>query len=116
MRFILVALLVAGCASPSAAPAVRQTPVTITGSGIENSAPFRLAAGDYLVEWAATTERSCYHGGTLKGTDNGETEYLANEMLDGDGSGVTYVYGLEGGTYYIRASSGCDWVFRFISQ
>jgi hypothetical protein len=112
----MVLVVTASCAAPSVAPAVHQAPVTVNGSGIENSAPFSLAAGDYLVEWAATTERSCFHGGDLKGIDNDDTEYLVSEMLEGDGSGTTYAYDLSGGTYYLRASSGCGWTFRFTRQ
>jgi hypothetical protein len=104
-------------------PAPAEAPVTITGSGIESSAPFHLDGGVYLVEWTATFNSGsdgCYHGADLKAVDPDVlmVEPLASELLDsGDPmEGTTYVYDLARGDYYVRASSGCDWSFTFTAQ
>lgn len=98
----------------------RQAPVTIGGSGIENSAPFHLNAGDYRVAWTATPDHDtgCYHGADLESAEVDVFEPLGNELLDSSAplSGSTYIYGLEGASYYIRASSGCSWTYTFTQQ
>lgn len=127
ISLLLVAWL-AGCGRAStpedgndalgdAVAAPRQTAITVSGSGIENSDPFQLNGGDYMVEWTATpqTDTGCYHGATLQTTDESAFvfEMLANELLDSSAraSGSTNVYGLDEGEYYIEANSGCDWEF-----
>jgi hypothetical protein len=97
-----------------------QAPITISGSGIENSAPFHLNGGDYRVTWTATPDSDvgCYHGANLDSNEVDVFEVLANEILDSAApmSGSTYVYGLDPGRYYINANSGCDWSFTFTQQ
>lgn len=103
-------------------PAAAEAPVTITGSGIENSAPFLLDGGIYLVEWTAIphSDQGCYHGAELEAVDPDAAvfEPLANELLDSAApkTGTTYIYDLAGGDYYVHASSGCDWSFTFTAQ
>lgn len=124
---VALAVILAACGGGGGdadddAPADRQPPVTVSGSGIENSDPFTLAEGDYRVEWTATPDHDtgCYHGAQLDSTDESEFvfEQLANELLDTiePASGSTNVYGLDGGRYYVSASSGCDWSFTFTQQ
>lgn len=122
-RSLIVLLLLAACnGGGGGADTPAQQPVTVSGSGIENSDPFRLAAGDYAVEWTATphSDTGCYHGANLESTDESRFvfEPLANELLDSATpvSGSTNIYGLDGGEYYVAASSGCDWRFVFTAQ
>lgn len=92
-----------------------ETPIEVTGSGIMTSSPFQLAGGDYAVVWAAKDTNStgvgCYHGATLRSTSGDVLEFLVNELVDGDASGITHIYSIKRGTYYIDATSGCAWGF-----
>lgn len=103
-------------------PPAAEAPVTITGSGIENSAPFHLGGGIYLVEFTATprSDQGCYHGAYLQSADPNAPVYerLASELLESAAplSGTTYIYDLAAGDYYINANSGCDWSFTFTAQ
>jgi DUF971 family protein len=114
---ISLALLLAAC---TAAPAAKVTAapqrqaVTVTGSGIMNSEPFRLS-GDYSVDWTATasSDVGCYHGTSLEPTGTGRGADLISKEVSGTESGTVGVYGLASGSYYVRAASGCDWTFRF---
>jgi len=128
---ILVAL-VAACEAPGASPAAsvaasvpvggQQEPVTVTGSGIQKSAPFHLEAGTYEVIWTATpsNDQGCYHGGSLGAVDPDQFifETLANELLDSAAAktGSTFIYNLDAGDYFVDASSGCAWSFTFSQQ
>jgi len=109
-------------AIPSAPAGVHQEPVTVTGTGIQKSAPFHLEAGTYLVTWTATPSNAqgCYHGASLQSTnpDTPIFELLANELLDSGApkSGQTFIYNLDAGDYYVDASSGCAWSFTFTQQ
>jgi hypothetical protein len=119
-RAAILALFVGACAAPQVAPgmAAPQAPVHLQGSGIMNTAPFRLGGGDYTVAWTATDTGSitvgCYHGASLHQTSGrGGSELLVNELLDGGQTkgGTTHVYNVAAGSYYIDASSGCAWEF-----
>lgn len=101
---------------------VHQEPVTVSGTGIEKSAPFHLEAGNYLVTWTATpsSDQGCYHGATLSAVDPNAPvfEMLANELLKDatPKSGQTRIYNLRSGDYYINGTSGCAWSFTFTQQ
>jgi hypothetical protein len=103
-------------------PVIGQEPVTVTGSGIEKSAPFHLEAGTYEVTWTATppNDQGCYHGANLGAVDPDQVifEPLANELLDSSAAktGSTFIYNLDAGDYYVDASSGCEWSFIFTQQ
>jgi hypothetical protein len=100
--------------------AAPQAPITVTGSGIENSAPFHLNGGDYRVAWTATphSDGGCYHGLHLEPTGGSGGEWLAAEMIDTAApmNDSTYVYGVSAGSYYINANSGCDWTVTLSQQ
>lgn len=89
----------------------------VTGEGISKSRPFVLE-GDYVVNWTATphTAVGCYHGASLKADGDRTTfEMLVNETIN-DGAkhtGATSLYDMAAGSYYVDASSGCDWAFTF---
>jgi len=118
-RLAILVLMVGGCsASPTPPPMAPWIPVRVEGSGIMNTAPFQLEAGDYIISWSAADRSKgdrvgCSHGAALHPVSGKGGELLVNAGVEADGtkSGVTHVYGATAGSYYIRASSGCDWQF-----
>lgn len=130
---LLVALvvLVGGCvaiislgallgASPGVAPGDVSTrgPVSVQGSGVEESRPFQLA-GDYLVIWSAKAgSGGCYHVAFLERTDGGPMidEMFVKETVWGGApplTGTTRLYDLDAASYYVDVTSGCRWTFTF---
>lgn len=100
---------------------VPQAPVTVSGGETSNSQPFTLEAGDYAVDWTATAEHDvgCYHSADLESTTENILEPLVSWDLDGVGpeSGTNYIYGLDRGTYFVEAITGCaSWSFTFRHQ
>jgi hypothetical protein len=87
-------------------------PVTRTGGGFAQTAPFELSGGDYRIEVTATSNAltGCFHGGPLMATD-GSVREEGGDVRPGIGATVTsetYVYGLPTGRYYFDMVSGCD--------
>jgi ABC-type antimicrobial peptide transport system permease subunit len=101
----------------SPAPVAAQAAIHLSGSGTLNTAPFQLAGGDYVVSWSAAdtglTTVGCYHSASLYPTsgDWHEIAFLGSGDVAGGQTltGSTYAYGVAAGTYYVNASSGCDW-------
>jgi hypothetical protein len=123
MRWLLVLLLLTGCATAptTTAPAAkaRESAVTLTGSGMRQTEPFQLAGGDYRVDWEASktgTASSCYHGAVFRPVTDGPAQPIAGELLSASKSTTTYLYRIAPGRYYIVVSSGCTWRFTISPQ
>ena len=92
-------------AGPTEAPSV-----TLSAEGEGNSAPFELEGGDYLATVTIGSDCSYFL----------DLEPLVDEMRSLDigswteaGESANYLYGVEGGTYYVEANTGpvprCPW-------
>jgi hypothetical protein len=121
LSILILGLVLMACGQ-TAKPAAKAPPVTMNGSGIENTAPFHLDSGNYLVQWTATPRSqgaSCYHGGTLKTTTGKSIESIANASLnrgEPQTTGETRVYNVASGEYFVHMSSGCNWTVTLTQQ
>jgi hypothetical protein len=113
---VFAALAKPSAPAPVSAPnnAPYEAPVTVSGEGIMDSAPFALSGGDYMVTWTATAERSCHHGLRLVGA--GYSEHIISVSVDGTEDGLAALYDVPTGRYHISASSGCEWTVQFTAQ
>jgi len=137
MRFVLVALLLAGCAPPAplivsneplpsraAAASVAATPsppeatptaaatptagLTFTGSGQQSTEVFELAAGDYLVTWEMTGGRDgCFYSVDL--VPIGHEEFVLIYMAGASPDSGSDTTRLDGGRYALDVYSCGDW-------
>lgn len=107
---IIAVVVLVGCSPAEDTRSVR----TIEGSGIMQSSPVNLS-GDYTVRWTAsevdddTPDVGCYHSATLRPVSGRGSERLGSADVSGTASGTTAIYGLDAGSYYVDAASGCDW-------
>jgi hypothetical protein len=126
IRTLLAVLLLVACSTSGAGSSSGTgggnggRSVTISGTGIQKSAPFHLT-GSYSVSWSAqaATDIGCAHAAFLARTDGTSTlEMLVNQMISDaqPHSGSTNVYNLADAQYYINGTSGCTWSFTFTPQ
>lgn len=116
--FIAAALFTLGAAlSPGTLPASAQAsadPITITGNGQKQSAPFALAGGTYRVDWSLSNPTSRLAWMTLESTTEvsvPQSEFV--HTMEKDPSGQTFLYKLKPGTYYLRAFAPAAWSVTF---
>lgn len=84
--------------------------VEVAADGEHNTAPFELAGGRYVVEYAFASD--CYYSARLIPVDDGAYGEALATGTDAV-SGTTNVYRVKAGTYYVRMITGpvpgCPW-------
>lgn len=111
--------LLSGCvvltAAPTKAPAThrpKQPPVTVSGTGSTESRGFTLDGGDYLSSWSAapTDGAGCQLYLHLRyETEPRSMDLGSGEPGRGGASGVTRVFDVERGLYFVKALTDCRW-------
>lgn len=95
---------------PEPEPESSQDPVTVSSQGDGNSAPFELAAGDYVA--SITFGADCAYYLDLEPTPDDRRDHEVGNSSEAQEQ-VNYLYGVEEGRYYIRAITGpapsCPW-------
>jgi hypothetical protein len=98
----------AACGTPVASG----MPLTITGKGRVQTAPFTLDGGAYTVDWSATD----VSGVTLIYLQS-PTEPVLESLMKGndkDGkSGQTHIYKMKPGSYYLNVALPAGWSVTF---
>lgn len=97
----------AGCA-----PAAAGTPITISGDGRQQSAPFHLDGGAYRVDW--TYGKPVAVGTSIAIENADEANWTSSAQVVNGGpigatSGQTFAYKLKPGTYYVSAQVAAPW-------
>ena len=95
---------------PEPAAPSHASSVTVSAEGDGNSAPFELEGGDYLA--SVQIGGDCYYGIDLEPLADGVRSKDIGTW-DEAGFGENYLYGVEGGSYYVQAITGpvpsCPW-------
>lgn len=88
-------------------------PVTISGSGDTQTAPFDLAGGAYRVEWSLTDPGRGYVGIELEpvvSAPGHRSALIVNAAGDEiRAAGDTHLYGLKPGRYYLAVDAPKSW-------
>jgi hypothetical protein len=110
---LLAVMLLSGCSLLAAAPRPVEQPQSFRGSGINQTATFTLAGGDYAIDWTArpATHMGCYHGGSLDHSDGRSEDLVWNDATESAAaiSGTKHLHAIPAGAYYFDMSSGCAW-------
>lgn len=89
---------------------ISQPPVTQSLQGAGNTEPFDLVAGDYRATVVFTSD--CAYYLDLKPTPDNRRSHDVGDSSEAH-EHVNYLYGVEGGRYYIRGNTGpapdCPW-------
>lgn len=102
---LLAVLTVTGCkvsiGNPMAAPAAPEKPITFSGTGPMNTAPFMLNGGDY---YATVGDLPCPVNTFILYDEDHRGEWVEQS---------THVYGIRPGRYYWKVITGvtgrCSW-------
>jgi hypothetical protein len=106
-------------ARESPAASVAEQPVFVEGEAYHKSLPFRLAGGNYRLDWEAVPmlrggSGGCFIGTRIISTDGKFREEAVSAMAEGDkDTGSSALYNVPAGTYYLDSSSGCKWRIAF---
>ena len=99
---------------PEPAPELDAEPLVIASDGAGNSAPFDLVDGDYLVRIVFGEDCSYYLD--LEPTPDDRRDHDIGNSSEAQ-ERENYLYGVEGGGYYVRANTGpapaCPWSVTF---
>jgi len=95
---------------PPAAGAAR----VVTGSGKQQSAPFKLDGGAYRVDWTSDKPVESYSYIRLEAADEGNgisSQWLLNPSgaTAGQTTGQTYIYRIKPGAYYVAPAVPGGW-------
>jgi hypothetical protein len=96
----------AGCA-----PAAAGTPITISGAGRQQSAPFHLDGGAYRADWTYGKPVAVGTSIMMEGADASTSSYgvIVNGDPIGATAGQTFVYKLKPGSYFVSAQVAAPW-------
>jgi hypothetical protein len=96
----------AGCA-----PAADGAPITVSGAGRQQSAPFHLDGGAYRADWTYAKPVAVGTSIMMEGADASTSSYgvIVNGDPIGATSGQTFVYKLKPGSYYVSAQVAAPW-------
>lgn len=102
--------------APTATPAAEE-PIKLSGERQQNTRPFDLRGGTYVVTWDIRqpkgSEAACYASASLvrvEGKRSVESLFnLAVNRGDKPVNGETMVYGVTGGQHYLSVNGSCAW-------
>lgn len=105
---------------PTPVPPTVEQPITVTGKGDEQSAPFQLAGGTYISEWSVTKPgaSSCVFYLRMEAADPDSfllhnlvsirSENIVKEADPSSWAGRIYIYHVKPGQYYIISNTTCS--------
>jgi hypothetical protein len=93
-------------------------PITLTGTGTQDTPLFQLAAGNYTLRWKAqaTSAVGCFHGASLRALEGFFMKPAGSGQVKDPLEGSTEIYNVDAGAYYLNINSGCAWEITIAPQ